>query len=158
MAVHAACQANLEGVVDDAEAEKLDSCYSVSDVMAPKALLVVALATSATALTVPILSLDHGPLPLDILRLDELPEGTLRQLKLESGGGPRLLGLLDGEPAVGARGVLCHVEEHGDDGHRALAFSRFEVADQPSLGGGPTRLAVCDVAVSYTHLTLPTKA
>ena len=45
---------------------------AVWDVMAPKALLVVALATSAAALTVPILSLDHGPLPLDILSLDEL--------------------------------------------------------------------------------------
>ncbi|KAH8061127.1 1,2-diacylglycerol 3-beta-galactosyltransferase [Aureococcus anophagefferens] len=114
--------------------------------MPPHALLTIAFATCTGALTVPILSLDHGPLPLDILSLDELPEVTLRQLKLESGGGPRLLGLLDGEPAVGARGVLCHVEEHGDDGHRALAFSRFEVADQPSLGGGPTRLAVGDVA------------
>lgn len=114
-----------------------------------RAVMVATLARVARALVIPVTKVGFAPLPLDILSL-ELPRVAVKQLALESQGGPRLLGLVDGDPVPGARGVLCEVVvvEAGEGETvrvRAHAFSRYEVSEDAREGAGPTRLCVCEV-------------
>ena len=100
------------------------------------------------ALTIPLFEYRSSVFPLDVVVV-ECPRVGWHQIALESAGGPRLLGLVDAAPALGARGVLCECHARGRatgdvQRVRAVAVGRFLVeALRPA--GHPGRLAVGDV-------------